>query len=336
MSLPSSSPISVVDRGQPIRVLLTGATGFVGRHLYPALASAGISVTCASRSPERARRRFPDRTWVYLDMDDPGSIDTAMRGCTAAYYLIHRIAHHPGDRATYPARERRGASAFARAAGRAGLQRIVYLGGVAPRQRPSRHLRARLDTGAILRAGPVATVELRAAMIIGAGSESWRIVRDLAARLPAMVLPRWLRNHSWPVAIDDVVAALVASLYLERDGWFDAPGPERLSHIELLRRAAMALRHRRPLSVSVPVLTPRLSSYWIGLISDVDLAMARELVEGLQSDLDPGGERIWAHLPGHQRLSVDEAMRRALAAEAAVTPPPRAWHDAAARQDASP
>ena len=315
------NPMSSFGREHSIRVLLTGATGFVGSHLYPALVASGCQVTCASRSPENARKRFPDRTWVYMDMDDPSSIAGAMKGCEAAYYLVHRMARGPGSRGGYPARERRGASAFARAAGQVGLQRIVYLGGVAPRQRPSRHLRARLHTGAILRAGPVDTVELRAAMIIGAGSESWRIVRDLAARLPAMLLPRWLRNHSWPVAIDDVVAALIASLSIERGGWFDAPGPERLSHIELLRRAAMVLRRRRPLSLLVPVLTPRLSSYWIGLVSDVDLAMAQELVEGLQSDLDPSSEHIWAHLPGHQPLSVDEAMRRALAEETAAARP---------------
>lgn len=306
--------MSLLEHGQPGRVLLTGATGFVGTHLYPALRGAGYQVTCTSRDPARARRRSPDREWVYMDAGDSTSMTTAMAACDAAYYLIHRI----DDSDDYPTRERHSAWTFARAAERAGLRRIVYLGAVAPAGRPSRHLQSRLDTGEILRAGPVPTVELRAAMIIGPGSESWRIVRDLAARLPAMVLPRWLRNHSWPIAIDDVVSALVASLTLPDPGWtggiwFDAPGPERLSHIETLRRAALLLRHRRPLSLFVPVLTPRLSSYWIGLISDVDLGVARELVEGLQSDLDPTGPLIWEHLPSHALLPVDEAMRRALA-----------------------
>ena len=302
----------------PRPILLTGATGFVGAHLYPALVAAGCAVRCASRSPEAARQRLPRRRWVALDVEQPHTLQPAMEGCRAAYFLVHRIS----GRKDYLEREVDGARDFAAAAAAAGLERIVYVGAVEPAGEPSRHLRARLETGRVLRAGGVPTAELRAAMILGAGGASWEMVHQLARRLPAMLLPRWLRNRSQPVLVDDIVVALVAALDLPAgwNGWLDVPGPTVASHRDLLRRVAEQMGYRPPL-FDVPVLSPRLSSYWIGLVTSADLALAKELVEGLISDLLPSGESVWDRLPGHRPVPLDEAIALALADHGAGSTP---------------
>lgn len=294
------------------KVLLTGATGFVGSYLYPALIAAGEEVRCATRSVTSARRRWPDREWVRLDADEPASLGPALAECRVAYYLIHEM--DVGDR--FEEHERRAAEAFADAAAAAGVERLVYLGGVAPSGTPSRHLRSRLTTGEVLRRGPVPAVELRAGMVMGAGSSSWQMVRDLAARLPAMILPRWLRNRSWPVFIDDVVLALLAAAHprVPARRWYDAPGPEGLTHRQLIDRVAASFG-RRPLLLDVPVLSPKLSSYWIALVTRTRLRLARELVQGLTSDLEPSGELIWDHVPGYAPTSVARAIELCLADE---------------------
>ncbi len=294
-------------------ILVTGATGFVGKHVVEALRAAGHRVRCATRSPARWRASSPHLEWVELDLMRPATLEPALAGCDAAVFLVHAMGPEHGD--DYPERERAGAQAFATAAAAACVQKIIYLGGVVPAKGASRHLSSRERTGAILRAGPVETVELRAAMIIGAGSASWVMVRDLARRLPAMVLPRWLRNTSYPIAIADVVHGIVAALDLPRTGSriYELPGPERVTHREVLSRAAAAMgRHR--LMLSVPILTPRLSSYWIALVTRTSLSMAKELVEGVRSNLEPTGESLWSHLD-HQPMPVDEAIARALAEE---------------------
>ena len=289
-------------------VLLTGATGFVGSHLYPALAAAGVAVRSATRDPEAAAAREPGRDWVALDVEEPHTLAPALEGCRAAFYLIHSMGGRHGD---YARREAESAEDFRAAAERAGLERIVYLGGVAPAGEPSRHLASRLRVGEILRAGLVPTWELRAAMIIGSGGSSWKMVRDLARRLPAMVLPRWLRNRSSPVFVEDVAMALVGALEIEGSGWLDVPGPEILSHRKLLDRVALAFGSE-PAMLDVPVLTPKLSSYWITLVTGADLALAQELVEGLTSDLLPTGESVWDRLPERRPTPLDEAIREAL------------------------
>ena len=188
---------------------------------------------------------------------------------------------------------------------------------MAPQGVPSEHLLSRLNTGEVLRSGPVPCLELRAGMIIGAGSASWTIVRDLAARLPAMVLPSWLMHRSEPVAVDDVVAALLAGLRLEltASAWWDIPGPEALSGTEILLRVA-AVMGRKPLLLEIPLVTPRLSSHWIRLVTRADYAVARELVEGLTCNLLATRTGYWdaAGLP--PPMALEEAARRALAAEA--------------------
>jgi len=267
-------------------LLLTGATGFVGRHLDAALEATDWTVRRATRDRERAAQPG----WVHLDVEEVSTIEPALAGCDAAVYLIHSI----DDSDDYPEREARSARAFLEAAERANLKRLVYLGGVAPSGEPSRHLRSRLQTGEILRSGRVSTIEMRCGLIIGAGGSSWMMVRDLAARLPAMLLPRWLRYSSWPVWIEDVVLGIARSLELPDEGsrWFDVPGSERMTHAEFLARVAKSMG-KDPRLVGVPVITPTLSSYWIALVTRADLALAKELVQGLQSDLDPSGDLLW-------------------------------------------
>ena len=306
-------------------VLLTGATGFVGSHVAVALRAAGHTVRCATRSPERARAKAPELEWVELDLMKPATLAPALAGCDAAIFLVHAMgAGHEDD---YPERERASAETFAAAAARAGLRRIVYLGGVVPRTSASRHLLSRQRTGEILRAGAVETIELRAAMVIGAGSTSWIMVRDLARRLPAMVLPRWLRNTSFPIAIEDVVRGVIAALALPPGASriYELPGLERLTHREMLVRTAAAMGHH-PLLLSVPILTPRLSSYWIALVTRTSLAMARELVEGVRSNLEPTGTSLWQVI-GQEPMPIDEAIRRALSDEGAPVLPSAAMRE---------
>lgn len=310
-------------------VLLTGATGFVGRNLWPALVAAGHAVRGLSRQPERARARFPDRAFVAGDVSDGSdaggeAMVRALDGCSAALYLVHGMAEGHGD---YRRSEVDAARRFAEAAARAGLERIVYLGGVAPAGEPSEHLRSRLEVGEVLRAGAVPTVELRSSMIIGHGSVSWLMVRDLAARLPFMVLPRWMSSRTEPVALDDVITALVRALSLPlpdgRSACFDLPGPQVLSGRETLERTARALRLPRPLMIPVPLLSPRLSSHWVRLVTRAEWSVARELVLGLERDLLARSDEFW-RLVGHpERVPFDEAAARALDEEARDVRPGR-------------
>ncbi len=294
------------------RVLLTGATGFIGGRMFPALVDAGWEVRSASRSAARLRTEQPNRDWVDFDVQDRHSVEAALRDVDAVLYLIHAM----GEGGDFEEKERTAAENLLRGAEAAGVQRIVYLGGVAPEGKPSKHLRSRMATGDTLRSGSVPTIELRAGMIIGAGSASWCLVRDLAARLPFMILPSWLQNHSQPVAVDDVVFALVCALELrpEVKGVFDLPGPETLTGEQILQRIA-ALLGTRPYTVRVPVLTPRLSSYWLKLITRADFGIAQELVEGLTSDLVERHERFWTFTPEHRPTPFDVAAREALAEE---------------------
>ncbi|MCB9673905.1 MAG: NAD(P)H-binding protein [Alphaproteobacteria bacterium] len=310
------------------RVLVAGATGFVGRHVCEALLAEGFAVVAGTRRPERAPLAPPGQTWVHLDVDDPATLGPALAGCDAAVYLVHAMAEHdqPG-----PA-ERAAAEAFRAACEDAGIRRIVYLGGPRPAGPPSPHLASRLETGEVLRGGAVSTVELRAAMIVGAGSESWTICRDLAFRLPVMVLPSWLGTRSQPIWVGDVVRAIVRAVDVDLDGSaaFDLPGPEVLSARAILERVAAA-RGMRPLMIPVPVLSPRLSSYWLRGVTRADIRIARQLVEGLRHDMICADDGFWALAPDLERTPFDEAVQRALADEA---PPERrrarVWEQVAA------
>lgn len=292
------------------RVLLTGATGFVGSHLHPVLVRAGFDVVGGSRSLIRAKARFPGREFRRLELADPPSIASALAGCDAAVFLVHGMAATEGD---YEPAERRMASDFLHAAERAGVRRIVYLGGMRPTGVVTKQLCSRLATGELLRGGSVSTLELQASMIIGPGSESWRIVRDLAMRLPVMVLPRWLQSRSQPVAIGDVTSALAHALALPVDGSaaYTLPGPETLSGREILERVAR-LRGIQLAIAELGLVTPQLSSHWIQLVTRANRHVAAELVEGLTSDLVAQDRGFWTLMPEHMLSSFDHAAERAL------------------------
>lgn len=296
-------------------VLVLGASGFIGRALVPALRDAGHDVRAASRrlvEPASTRTR-----WVVCDLERPETLPPALEGIDCAYYLVHGMGGAEAFRDT----ERRCADNLARAAADLGCRRIVYLGGVAPRGAPSEHLASRLEVGEILRAGPVPALELRAAMIIGNGSASWQILRDLAVRLPLMLAPRWLESKSCPIALPDVITALVdaRTLPLEHGAWFDLPGPDVLSAREMLSIVG-ALQGRRIPMIRVPLLTPRLSALWLKLVTRTNYQLARELVLGLTGDLLPEGARYW-ELTGHApRWSFRDAAALALASEPPASP----------------
>jgi len=304
-------------------VLLTGATGFVGSAVRPALAAMGWRVRCLTRDVAQARKRQPGLDWVAGDVGDAAASARALDGCQAALYLVHGI----GEGADYHRREVAAAATFCQAAAAAGVERIVYLGGVAPAGPGSEHLRSRLEVGETLRAGPVKTVELRASMIVGHGSLSWLIVRDLAARLPVMVLPQWLKSRTQPVAIGDVVVAIVRGLDLPlaTSAAFDLPGPLALSGKEILEETARVMGLPHPRMIEVPLLSPRLSSLWVRFVTRAKWSVAREVVVGLAEDLLARDDRFWRLIDHPNRLTFAEAARVALAAERRQQPVAGTW-----------
>lgn len=308
---------------EPRTILLTGATGFVGRSVRPALAAGGWHVRCLTRDATAARRRWPDADWVEGDLANEGSAERALAGCRAALYLVHAM----GEGAGFHQRELDSARQFARAAAAAGIERIVYLGGVAPTGAGSEHLRSRAEVGAVLRDGTVPTIELRASMIIGHGSQSWLIVRDLAARLPVMVLPRWLTSRTEPVAIDDIVVALTRALALPLDGSvvYDVPGPQAMSGREILDATARVLGLSHPRMLQLPLLTPRLSSLWVRFVTRARWSVAREIVVGLTQNLLAADDRFWGLIEHPTRVGFAEAAARALAAERRDAPVRGGW-----------
>ena len=293
-------------------LLLTGASGYVGGRLLERLEQAGRRVRCMSRRPgQMAGRTAPTTEVVEGDVEDPASLTAALEGVDTAYYLIHSMSGGAG----YGEVDRAGAAAFGAAARAAGVRRIVYLGGLGEGDGLSRHLSSRQEVGHVLAASGVPTIELRAAIVIGSGSMSFEMIRALVDRLPVMICPRWVETRTQPIAIEDVVEYLLEAADVPIDGSrvIEIGGPERVSYGELMREYARQKGLRRAM-IPVPVLTPHLSSLWLGLVTPVYARVGRALVEGLKNETvvhDPSALTLFRIRP----RGVREAIARALVNE---------------------
>ncbi len=297
-----------------MRALVTGATGYIGGRLAARLAAAGFETRCMVRDPARADAlREGGHELVEADALDAASLRGAGEGADVAYYLIHSLGR--GGAGEFAERDRSAARNFAAMARADGVRRVVYLGGLGDTG-GSPHLRSRHESAEILRReGPPLTY-FRAAMVVGAGSESFRTLRYLVARLPVMIAPAWLRTATQPIGIDDVLDYLVQAPGIEASSGraVEIGGPDVLSYGAMVGEMADALGKSRPPMLPVPLITPWLSSLWIGLVTPVDAGVARPLVEGLSTTTtvaDPEPARAFAVQPSPFR----ETLRRALAEE---------------------
>lgn len=265
----------------PRRILLTGATGYVGGRLLTQLLACGHRVRCLVRNPSHMASRVPPGVEVVQgDVLTPSSLATALKDVEIAYYLVHAM----GEATRFEEQEAVGARHFADAARLAGVRRIIYLGGLGDeRQDLSPHLRSRHKVGRILRASGVPTIELRASIVIGSGSLSFEMVRALTEHLPVMITPKWVSVLAQPIAIRDLVAYLLEAIDTPLDGSLIAEigGADRLSYLELMREYARQ-RGLRRLMVRVPLLTPRLSSLWLGLVTPLYARVGRKLIESIR------------------------------------------------------
>ena len=293
------------------RILLTGATGYLGGRLAPRLLDRGYRVRCLVRDPDRLNGYdWEDRVDIVQgDVLQPDTLPPAMEGVDTAYYLIHSMAAGPG----FAERDRRAAANFGRAAREAGVRRVIYLGGIDPGgDETSHHLQSRIETGEVLReTGPPLT-EFRAAVIVGSGSASFELIRHLTERLPVMITPKWVRTRSQPIAIRDVLCYLMDGLRIpETEGRIiEIGGPEILTYEDMFRTYA-DVRGLRRWVVDVPFLTPNLSSLWAGLVTPISPSLARPLIKGLGSEVlvtDPSGMALFDVEP----ISYEAAVRLAL------------------------
>ncbi len=287
-------------------VLVAGASGFIGTHLCAALVQAGHEV--------RAMTRHPDDydgagTAVGGDVAEPDSLDSALAGVHAAYYLVHSL-----DSADFEDKDAQAARNFAKAAKSAGVEQIIYMGGLGSDDEDlSPHLRSRREVEHLLAGTSVPVTTLRAAVVVGHGGISWEITRQLVDHLPVMLTPRWVDTRTQPIALPDVVRYLVGVLGNDRAAGrtFEVGGPDVLRYWDMMRRVA-ELKGRNMPRVRVPLLTPRLSSHWLALVTDVDLPTARNLVDSMTTEVVVKDTSIRDVVPG-KPMTYDAAVRKALA-----------------------
>ncbi len=298
------------------RVLVTGATGFVGSRLVPALLEQNLEVRCLTRTPAKLNvAKWREHVHV-VGGDVGGDLTAAMQDIDAAYYLIHSIGAGPHWAQT----EQRDAANFARAAQAAGVRRIIFLGGLGRDDDAlSLHLQTRHDVGRILAATSVDVVELRAGVIVGGGSASFEMLRKLVEALPCMVTPKWVETRCQPIAITDMIELLVRAATESElaPGVYDAGGPDVITYSEMITMFADVSGLPRRLLLKVPLLTPRLSSLWVGLVTPLPVPLARELVESLVNEVVVHNPSACAAL-SVTPMRIREAMTRALSASLAV------------------
>jgi uncharacterized protein YbjT (DUF2867 family) len=293
------------------RLLLTGATGYVGGRLLRALEACGYSLRCLARNPARLKGRVSETTEVAAgDCLDPPSLRAAMSDVHTAYYLVHSM----GNADSFEEQDRRAAASFAAAADAAGVKRIIYLGGLGAGPL-SPHLKSRQEVGAILRRSKVPVIEFRASIVIGSGSLSFEIIRALVERLPVMICPRWVAMAAQPIAVEDLIEYLVRALELSdaASRIIEIGGPDRVSYRDIMNKYARQ-RGLSRLMISIPVLTPRLSSLWLGLVTPVYARIGRKLIESIRNETvvtDPEALSLFSFKP----MGLAEMTRRAMANE---------------------
>jgi len=308
-------PVEGLPDGRGRLALVTGATGYIGGRLVPELLAAGWRVRALARHPERLR----DATWhgsievVAADVSDLAAVRQAMDGVSVAYYLVHSL----GTGRRFESTDRRHALTFGRAAREAGIDRIVYLGGLYPEgEELSRHLDSRKEVGEILLASGVPTTVLRAAVILGSGSASFEMLRYLTERLPVMITPRWVFTRIQPIAIRDVLRYLVGSATMppEVNRSFDIGGPDVLTYRDMMQAYAAAAGLPKRVILPVNVLTPKLSSHWVGVVTPVPNSLARPLVESLVHEVVVKDHDIQRYVPDPAEglVGFDRAVRLAL------------------------
>ena len=296
-------------------LLIAGSTGYIGGLLADELARSGEDVRCMARSPEKAKGQFDESCEVVRgDVLEPETLGPALDGVDIAYYLVHSMGRGGDD--DFAERDRRGARNFAEAAEAAGVARIIYLGGLG--EGKSKHLRSRQETAESLASTGIPLTYFRAAIVIGSGSESLRTIAYLVHRLPAMLTPSWTTNRTQPIAAADVVAYLAAAPAVEASGGreVEVGGAEVTTYGELLDLAAEVRGKRKRPRIGVPILSPALSSHWIGLVTPVDAGVARPLVEGLGTETiveDPSGMALFDVTPTPLEDAMREAVQGALA-----------------------
>ena len=297
-SVTADLPVLTGKDGKPALCLVTGATGYIGGRLIRELLAHGYRVRILARHPER----LSDHPWINQvevaagDAHDVETLNRALADVDVAYYLLHALM----SKDDFEAEERSLATKFAVAANLAKVSRMVYLGGIiAETDTLSPHLKARTETGEILRASGVPTIELRAGVVIGSGSASFEMLRYLTERLPIMTVPKWVNNRIQPIAIRDVLRYLVGAAAIDPkiSGDFDIGGPEVFTYRQMMMEYAAAAGLRKRIIIPIPVLTPRLSSGWVGLVTPVPYTLAKRLVASLKNEVVARDDRIRALIP---------------------------------------
>ncbi|MFE6508205.1 NAD(P)H-binding protein [Nocardioides sp. NPDC057767] len=287
-------------------VLVTGATGFIGRRLVAELTERGTKVRAMTRRPDDYDG--PGEP-VGADVNDPASLPAALEGTDVAVYLVHSLDHED-----FEERDARAARSFGAAAARAGVRQIIYLGGLGDDGDLSPHLRSRREVESLLGEAGVPVTTLRAAIVVGHGGVSWELTRQLVKNLPAMVVPKWTATRTQPIAVDDVIRYLAGVIDNEDaiGEVFEIGGPEAMTYLDMLTVASEVANGRTIPVIPVPVLTPRLSSYWLALVTDIDVTTGRNLIDSMTTEVVVHDRRILDVVPG-EPLPYREAVRRALA-----------------------
>ena len=302
-------------------VLLTGATGYIGGRLLKHLEARAVPTRCLCRHPEALSGRLARETEIVRgDLLDPASLPAAFQGVDTAFYLVHAMRSGP----EFEQRERQAALNFARAAREAGVQRIIFLGGLAHGEDLSPHMRSRMATGNILRSSGVPVVELRASIVIGAGSASFELIRALVERLPAMITPKWVHTAAQPIAIADVVEYLAEAIRVPAGAGLtiEIGGAEITSYLGIMREYARQRNLRRRF-FAVPFLSPTLSSRWLTLVTPIYAPIGRRLIESVRTPsvvVDPEASRIFQVRPVGLRRAIEQAL--------ATEVPETRWSDA--------